>query len=285
MRFVVLTFFLIVHGAFGADTPPNDFEADVTKWVVVDCPSKVSKDEEVEDAYRAFMRCAANCKAEWTVFATAAGIQAKMARVDRRSAISERPAFSANEPKYNGPNKSPSSIIRVSDGWLIAYNRGEWGGSLWWFSNDGNENYRISSHQIIQFLRYRDRIFALDGLSHLGESRGTVIEIALAAKRWKVSTFVELPSCGVAISEVPDGRVCVLTSDMLFALALDKKLELLLPAPDWDSLAPSSLAVDAKAGVIYIGMRQFVARYRLNETNHEFQYSIPSKEFLNTKDE
>jgi len=208
-----------------------------------------------------------------------------MGRVDEKSAIPERPTFTANEPKYVGPYKSPTSIIRVSDGWLIAYNRGEWGGSLWWFGGDGKDHYKVSGHQVNQFLRYKGRIFAVEGLSHLGSSEGSVIEVALQDKRWKAVTFVQLPASDEAAADLPDGRLCVLTSDMLFALSLDKKLELLLPAPDWTSLQPSSLAVDAKAGVVYIGMRQFVARYRLNETDHQFQYSVPGKEFLNSKDE
>ena len=162
MKSLALTFFLIVHGAFGADTPPNPFEPDVMKWVVVACPPK-----ESVDAYRAFMDRAAHCNADWTVFATPAGIHAKMGRVDEKSAIPERPTFTANEPKYVGPYKSPTSIIRVSDCWLIACNRGEWGGSLWWFGGDGKDHYKISGHQVNQFLRYKGRIFAVEGLPTL----------------------------------------------------------------------------------------------------------------------
>ena len=279
MRSLALTFFLIVHGAFGADIPPKDFEPDVMKWVVVARPPR-----ESEDAYRLFMACAASCKADWKVFATQTGIRATMTAIERDSANSERPPFSGEEPNYVGPYKRPAYTIKVSDGWLIAYNRGEWGASLWWFSGDGKEHYKISDHQVNQFLRYKGRIFAVEGLSHLGSSGGSVIEVAIDDKKWKASTFVQLPVSGVAIAELPDGRLCVLTSDMLFALSLDKKLELLLPVPDWARLRPSSLAVDATAGVVYIGMRQFVAQYRLSETDHQFQYSVPGKEFLNTKD-
>ena len=58
-------------------------------------------------------------------------------------------------------------VLRVTDGWLVAWNAGEWGGQLWWFSPDGTESDKISNDQIVAFFEAHGRLFALEGLDHM----------------------------------------------------------------------------------------------------------------------
>jgi hypothetical protein len=94
---------------------------------------------------------------------------------------------------------------------------------------------------------------------------------------------VELPGSGSAITVLDDSRFCVVTSMMLLTVSLDKKMEILVPyAEEWQF--PHSLAFDPKTGNIYIGMRQYVARYNLKRNDHTLDFLIPSPEFINQKD-
>jgi len=44
-------------------------------------------------------------------------------------------------------------VEEVDDGYLTCFNRGEYGGELYWFSKDGKKRYKISGHQIVQFIK------------------------------------------------------------------------------------------------------------------------------------
>ena len=57
--------------------------------------------------------------------------------------------------------------LKVDDGWLIGRDAGEWGGDLYRYSNEGKQNYKISNQQILGFLKSKETIFAITGISHM----------------------------------------------------------------------------------------------------------------------
>ena len=60
------------------------------------------------------------------------------------------------EIKEDFTTKGMSGDIRyaeVEDGWIVAFNAGEWGAGLWWFSPDGVERRKISEEYIEGFFR------------------------------------------------------------------------------------------------------------------------------------
>jgi hypothetical protein len=61
-------------------------------------------------------------------------------------------------------------------------------------------------------------------------------------------------------------------------------MEILIPSAEWTGLYLNSIAVDAKSENVYIGMRQFVARYKLKRDDHTYEFLLPSMEFLNKLD-
>ena len=45
------------------------------------------------------------------------------------------------------------SLLRTADGWLVGFDAGEFGGGLWWFNNEGDDNRKLLSenmHSILQ---------------------------------------------------------------------------------------------------------------------------------------
>ena len=58
--------------------------------------------------------------------------------------------------------------VKVSDGWIIGFNAGEFGAGLWWFSPDGKKREKISGDQVVGFfvtdaglLRWKDWLTAI----------------------------------------------------------------------------------------------------------------------------
>jgi hypothetical protein len=257
---------------------PKDYDADVTGWQVVTQPSTDKFDE-----YWGFLNRANMSGIEWSVRLDKGTVKAVLGEGYVEALAGDRPKFSLNQSKDADPRGEPNAVHKVSDGWLVSYNRGEFGGAVWWFSADGSDRRAISKHRVSQFITHQKRVLAVEGLAHLGSSEGSVIEFT-RKDHWTVSTFIELPQSGEVVVSLPDERLCIVASDMLLALSMDGRLEVLIPNARWGSLYPNSAVYDQISQTLYIGMRQFVATYKVTPANHSFVLTVPSKAFLSPYD-
>lgn len=172
------------------------------------------------------------------------------------------------------------SQIEVNNGWLIGFNQGEWGGALYWFNTGGRDSYKISGHQIIDFIRGSDGILAITGLSHSGGSGGSLIQITKSSqqKKWQATTIQKLSLAPCAISISHDGTIFIVLSGAIIAIDRDKKLTTLLTTPELSGLFPNSSAISADGSKLYVGMRQFIGE--LDFTTRKLRYLVPDKSFI-----
>lgn len=281
MKRLALVLLTAVGACLAADELPAEYEHDVSLWKQVPVPPR-----SPNEAYYLFFHRANSSNVEWTVERHEQKVSAVLSYGVVETPPSERPSFEMAMPLRSTPAVIPSQVLKVSDGWLAGYNRGEFGAFLWWFSADGKERYKVSDHQINAFIVHHGRIFAAEGLSHMGLDDGSLIEISQKSGKWTAETFIELPGCGDAVTVLKDDRFCIVTSSMLLAVSLTKKMEVLVPRAEWAyASSVNSIAVDAKSENVYLGMRQFVARYNLKRDDHTYEFLLPSLEFLNKRDE
>ncbi|QIF05701.1 hypothetical protein [Roseimicrobium sp. ORNL1] len=262
----------------GAADEPRPYSRDVAKWIEVTPPPNPSDD------YSNFMYRANWSTDEWVVSQVDGKVRAVLKADRDNESQTARPDFPMSASVGGGDARyEPTLVLRTDDGWLAAYNRGEFGSVLWWYSLDGKTKYQISKSRVNQFIRHKNRFFAVEGLAHMGYSEGSLIELVKRSGKWTVTQFVELPNSGEAISVLPDDRFCVVTSDMLLAVSLEKHMEILLPNARWGGLYPNSVTTDGEGRNIYIGMRQFVVRYELADKEHRTHLLVPAHSFLNKK--
>jgi len=150
----------------------------------------------------------------------------------------------------------------------VAFNRGEWGGALYWFSTDGKTNYKISDHQVVDFFLVGSRLQAIEGLAHMVLSRGSVIAIDRVAGRWQATTAQALPAAPYAVVTTEEGAAYIVLSNAVVALR-SGRLETIIEETSWDGLYPNS-AVLGVDGSLYVGMRQFVGRVGLADGSLTF---------------
>jgi hypothetical protein len=214
----------------------------------------------------------------WRVLIVEGQVQARRSEdVKQRSA--PRPEF---DPKVGRFRKS-SAFARVDNGWLVGFNHGEFGAALHWFSRDGNRNYKISDHQIVDFVSTPDSVLAVEGLAHLGISRGSLIRITRVNgdEQWKAKCLTTLPFAPYAVSCRRNGDLLITLSDSLVVVTPGDraKVRTLLANADWGHLYPNSSALTSNERTLYIGMRQFVAEFDLQ--TKKLRFLIPGKQFLN----
>ncbi|MBE2282096.1 MAG: hypothetical protein IAE77_01395 [Prosthecobacter sp.] len=276
MKRIAISLLAATSMCLAADEPPKVYEHDVALWKEVPVPPRTSYED-----HGVFFQRANQANVEWTVERQEKTVRAVLSNGRNETPEANRPSFSMEMPLGSLPSVAPVQVLNVNDGWLAGYNRGEFGAALWWYAIDGKQRSKISDDQVNQFIVHKERIFAVEGLAHLGMDDGTLIEIRHNGNQWTAATFVELPGCGQAITVLDDGRFCIATMSMLLAVSLDKKMEILVPRAEWTWLPVNSITVDAKSENVYIGMRQFVARYNLKANDHSYQFLIPSLDFLN----
>ena len=66
---------------------------------------------------------------------------------------------------------------KVADGWIVAFNAGEFGAGLWWFSPDGKKRAKIAEAWVKDFLLTDAGLLALEGIAHRFENRGRIIRL------------------------------------------------------------------------------------------------------------
>ena len=266
----VLAIIAVLTGQLALATP--SYNPDVTKWEEVELPPKKSR------------------PGDWIVWSSAANYSPinwqikRDGNVIRASATSNPVAQSSPRPNFVPKAEQfvgAGAVQQVDDGWLVGFNQGEFGAALYWFSNDGRRNYKISDDQVADFMRMPRGIIAIQGLAHLGISEGSLIGIARSSdtKQWRSTTIQKLPEAPEAFVRLSNGTLIVVLSDSLVSFSSDYEMTVLIKCADWGSLYSTSVAVSPDESRIYIGMRQFVVEFELG--TKKLRYLVPNRTFLN----
>jgi hypothetical protein len=153
------------------------------------------------------------------------------------------------------------SVCRVDNGFLVGLYRGEFGRGLYWFSKDGNGNYKVSDDEIVGFARHGTKFFAVEGLAHLNYDGGTLIEIKKIKGKWTSVLFKKLPSAPYGIVVRSNGNFVVMTSLGLLDIDSKGRLSYLIQGTQFP-VYPSALVKD-NSQTVYVGMRAGILTYNL----------------------
>lgn len=162
-------------------------------------------------------------------------------------------------------------VLQLSDGWLVGFDAGEWGGGLWWFGPEGEGARRLRPPEaawnrngagrrlenVRGFAVLDDAIFVFLGLDHLMSRSGGVFRLDRRDGEWKLVPIGLLDaSPDVWLTE--EGRVLIVTEGGLWSLHLDGPLEQ-VHRIDLSSLLPTSV-VRGTEGALYLGLQHYLVR-------------------------
>jgi len=163
---------------------------------------------------------------------------------------------------------------RVADGWVVAFDDGEWGASVWWYSSSGGDRYRVSGHHLRCFVTVGDSVLAITGYAHLDTSRGSVLRLTQDSKgSW---TLVEVADLGGAARTATASRrngVYVATNGLLH-VSLQGEVEVIVPDLSWSGLYPTSMVLTPD-DCLYVAMRQGVAKIEQVSTSPAVSWLVP----------
>lgn len=168
--------------------------------------------------------------------------------------------------------------FRVDDGWIASFNKGEFGGSVWWFAPDGRRRYRISGENVEGFVPTKAGVLMLEGLCHGSADEGSLRQLARNPDGlWASVPFADLGDPPFVAARLGDDALLVVSNKRLARVDLaTKRVEFLVDAAFWHSLYPTSIVVEP-SGRVAIGMRRGVARLDKVGADAKVEWLLPSK--------
>lgn len=253
---------LIFYAPVQAQT---EFAPDVSIWIEIERPKAPrSLDGAV------FYYAANYSVLEWNVKEDKGKIKASLSK----DAVLEKPTFTPRTKRF----KSGYRFKKVDDGWLVAFNQGEFGAELWWFSENGQASYKISNDQVNQFITSDAHIYAIQGLAHLGSSEGSLIKMEKRDRRWISIMHVDFGESPEAIIRMENNSFVIVLTNSLIRVDEGFNVTKIVENSNWGTLYPNSIASN-NLQFIYVGMRQYVVEVNLQ--TGKVRYLIPNMEYLN----
>lgn len=175
-------------------------------------------------------------------------------------------------------NAGLRSAMRFKNGWLLAYDAGEWGGGLWLTNEDGSKTKRILNDNVRAVVPIDDGIVVLSGLAHMSINFGNafifsnpdVLDITLQHS-------VHLDGEPSAPAKAADGSVLFVTTYGLCRITKSGELQRLTYFPKWTRQQyPNSMAISSD-GSIFIAMRMFVLKLHSNSGRYTEEWLLPNE--------
>ena len=162
------------------------------------------------------------------------------------------------------------SVKKVDNGFLVGFNKGEFGGSLHWYSKKGDSSYQISRGVIDYIFEYKKKIYMVSGLFHMGTDVGGINEMVFADNKWKIGEGIKLPSKSDIIITYKD-RLLFITTKTIFFFDGTNNFDFVKKDGFWDVLYPQSAVI--LNDDLFVGMRGGV--YKLNLGTKKEDWLIP----------
>ena len=158
--------------------------------------------------------------------------------------------------------------LNISNGKLVGVNRGEWGGTLTFVpTNTTKSKVEIKRGNIKFIFTFKDKIYFIEGLAHMGYSGGAIFELDTTDNKFTYGKLVDFDDAPEAFTIYQD-KFLIATHERFYVVK-DFKKELIFQDTFWSSLYPNSIAVlDGKN--IFIGMRSGIVKLDLTTKKLKF---------------
>lgn len=225
------------------------------------------------------LRCFNYSHNEWRVISEGDGVKITK-RLSQKADVPALPPLLKQEAGMPGRTVSAGlrTAMHFENGWLLAYDAGEWGGGLWLTNEDGSKTKRIISDNVRAVVTIDGGILVLSGLAHMSMDFGDAFIFSNPdGLNVSLQHSVNLNGEPSAYAKEPDGSVLFVTTFGLCRITKSGELQRLTYFPRWmRQQYPNSMAI-ASDGSVFIAMRMFVLRLRANSGKYSEEWLLPNE--------
>jgi hypothetical protein len=165
-------------------------------------------------------------------------------------------------------------VLTVDDGWFVAFDAGEWGGSLWWYPRDRGPGRRLWDQNVRWLFRDGANLIALGGLAHLSVSEGVALRLSKPqGSPWAIVGQHALLGAPSAVTPDDTGRLVIVTTMSVERLRRDET-EILARH---EYLYWANSIVVAPGGAIAIGFPMFVHVLQPDGASYRQEWYVPPR--------
>lgn len=158
--------------------------------------------------------------------------------------------------------------LKLPNGKLIGENHGEWGGKLSFQPTDTTQKaIEITSGNIKFIFNFKNKIYFIEGLAHLGMSTGAIYEIETKNDSFSFNKILDFEDAPEAFAIYQD-KLLIATYSNFFVIK-DFKKELIFKDTFWNGLYPNSIAVFDDKNV-FLGIRSGIVKLDLTTKTLKF---------------
>jgi hypothetical protein len=173
--------------------------------------------------------------------------------------------------------------VQVANGWIVGFDAGEFGGGLYWFNPDGSRHRQIKktvgrydSENVVDLIERKGTVLVLQGLDHLSLDRGKLLVLNPQKDgTWDAKVFADLGSRPQLCIEDRGESWLLVTNRAVLRVGTKGVIERMgtYEFPKW---VHSNSGVRAADGVVYLGMRHFVARLIPDGKRYRAELLVPT---------
>lgn len=167
------------------------------------------------------------------------------------------------------------SLQPTSNGWLVGFDAGEFGGGLWWFSRDGSKTIGLLSDNVHAIYKTPAGILVLVGLNHMGLNYGHLYKFTDSPENPAARSVAKLDGSPEASVVQADGNIIVATNHSVLRVDSDGQVHKIYKSEEYLTY-PTSVAID-RNGDIYVAMRFFVLRLIPHGGGYEPEWLMPEQ--------
>lgn len=162
--------------------------------------------------------------------------------------------------------------LSLSDGQLIGVDEGEWGGRLTFVPKDSTKlPFEVKSGNINHLFSYKDEIYLIDGLSHMGYDKGALYKLNIFKDTITYDLVEEFDSNPKAFTIYNEKYYII--SNKYFIVIDNQKKDTVIDGRYWNFLNPNSIVVFDDNN-IFFGMKGVFAKVNRNNKSIKFYKKI-----------
>lgn len=149
--------------------------------------------------------------------------------------------------------------LKIKSGILKGFNHGEWGGKLSFQPNDKKE-IEIKSGNIKFIFNYNNKIYFIEGLSHMSINEGFLYELQIEKNKFSYKKIIDFEDCPEAYT-IFENNIYVASYESFYKIK-NLKTDTIYKDDFWGSLYPNSIALKSEEKV-FVGIRGGIVELNL----------------------
>ena len=158
--------------------------------------------------------------------------------------------------------------LEMKSGELVGIDLGEFGGELKYIPDDHSKKEMTIKRGNIRFIfRYKNNIYFLEGLAHLGSSYGKLSRLDTTNENFHCVEILNFGDAPGAMA-IYKNRLLIVADSNFYEIKEMKK-EVLLNNMFWNGLYPNSIIVIDEKNV-FVGIRGGIVKVNMRDKEYEF---------------